>query len=114
MTMAWVGIFKRLTAGPHGAGLFSYLASRDRNKTRIKLEKARQEATKEIIDHLPSGAIYREGTSDGWREIVMPQLPQSSLLVVPVEQREHPAGPGESTELPQSLRALERHDGANP
>jgi hypothetical protein len=114
MTLAWAWIFKRLAAGTQMAGLFGYLSSRDRNKTRIKLEKARQEATKEIIDHLPSGAVYREGTSDGWREIVMPQPPQSSLFVVPVEQREHPAGPGMPVELPQSPRALEQHDSSSP
>ncbi len=65
MTMAWGWVLKRLAAGPGETGLFSYLASRDRNKTRIKLEEVRHEATKEIIDHLPSGAVYREGTSDG-------------------------------------------------
>ena len=52
--MAWGWVLKMIGARSQRAGLFGYLATRDRNMARIKLEKARQEATKEIIDHLPS------------------------------------------------------------
>ena len=56
-------------------GLFSYLSGRDHNRTRIELEKARQAATADLLDHLPCGAIFRESTADGWREVWMPPLP---------------------------------------
>jgi hypothetical protein len=73
--MIWQWILSKV-ASSQGTGLFPYLASRDQNRTRIKLEKARQEATTQIIACLPSGAIYREGTPDGWREIRMPRQRQ--------------------------------------
>jgi hypothetical protein len=111
--MAWGWILQRLASGSAGMGLFGYLASRDQNKTRIKLENARQESTKDIIDHLPSGAVYREGTPDGWREILMPPGGQSSLFVVPLEQR-GPADPVPPIELPQPPRALSQHDEKTP
>lgn len=72
-------------------GLFSYLASRDHNKTRVKLEKARQEATKDIIDHLHAGGVYREGTSEGWREILI-QAPQSPIFPASAKQPDSQTG----------------------
>ena len=111
--MAWGWIFRKLASGSPVMGLFGYLTSRDQNKTRIKLEKTRQQSTKDIIDHLPSGAVYREGTPDGWREILMPPGGQSSLFVVPLEQR-GPTNPVPSIELPQPPRALSQPDEETP
>jgi len=103
--MAWGWIFKRLATGSTEMGLFGYLSNRDQNKTRIKLESARQQATMDIIDHLPNGAVYREGTPDGWREIMMPWEPQSSLFMIPME---HHGSPDSSapTQLPPPPNAL--------
>jgi hypothetical protein len=76
--------------------------------------QVRKEAAKEIIDHLPEGAEYREGTSEGWLEIKMPPPQQPPVLVVPVEQSESPAGPSESTELPSLPWTLKQHDDSDP
>jgi hypothetical protein len=105
MALGW--IIRKFVGGSPGTGLFSYLTSRDQNKKRIELENARQEATKNIIAHLPNGAVFREGTPDGWREILMPPVTQSPLFVLPVENPEPAQGrPYEPTELPQQPRAL--------
>lgn len=110
MVLGW--IFKR--PGHAGettglwAGLWAYLASRDQNKSRIELERARIAATKELIERLPNGAVYREGTPDGWREIQMPPVSQTSLLVVPVEPRDsEPHEPSELAEPPHAPMALD-------
>lgn|ERR1700676_1869325 len=108
MTMAWGWIVKMLATRSQGMGLFGYLASMDHNKTRVRLEKARQEATKDIIDHLAGGGVYREGTPEGWREILIPQVPQSPIFVAPIEQPDSPAGLCGPTGLPQSPEALDR------
>lgn len=100
MTMALGWILKRLANGSQGAGLWGYLTSRDQNKTKIKLEKARAAGTKELIQELPDGATYREGTPDGWREIQMPSTPQPPLFVLPVQQQESAAeNPHESVDV---------------
>jgi hypothetical protein len=88
MTMVFGWILKRLGHETQTTGLWGYLASRDRNKSRVEYEKARIAATKELIDHLPNGAVYREGTPEGWREIQMPLVPEPPLFVVPIERRE--------------------------
>ena len=90
MTVIWGWMLKKLVYGRQGTGFFCYLASRDRNRTRIKLEKTRKEATGDIIEHLPNGAVYREGTPDGWREILMPDALQHKLFVL-AEEHDAPA-----------------------
>jgi len=65
MSLMW--FLKRLV-GPKG-GLFAYLTSRDQNKSRIELEKARQAAATDLIDHLPDRAVFRERTAAGWRDL---------------------------------------------
>ena len=57
--MAWGWVLKMMGSRSLGTGLFGYLTARNLNMTQVKLEKTRQEATKEIIDHLLSGAICR-------------------------------------------------------
>jgi hypothetical protein len=99
--MAWTWILGRLGSGRQGTGLFGYLAARDQNKTRIKLENARREATREIIDHLPGGAVFREGTPDGWREILMPHASQPQLLAFPAGRAETAQGRPGPTVDPQ-------------
>lgn len=79
--MAWGWISGLLASHPGRVGLFEYLACRDRNRTRIKLEDARREATNDLIDRLPYGAVYRETARDCRREIWMPSPPQSPLLL---------------------------------
>jgi hypothetical protein len=110
MGLGW--IFRRLTSDSrHHLGLFGYLTSRDRNKTRIKLENARREATMDLIDHLPSGAMYREGTADGWREIWIPDLTsQPPLFVLPMDHCERAQDHHDPVELPQQPKALGQDD----
>ena len=69
MSLMW---FMRRLVSPKETGLFAYLTSRNQNKTRVELEHARQIAARDLIDHLPHGAVFRESTADGWREIWMP------------------------------------------
>lgn len=107
--MAWGRILKRLTSGSQGAGLFGYLTSRDQNQSRVKYENARKEATKDIIGHLPDGAVYREGTPDGWREILMPQAAPQLAFMAP-EHDESRRDPCQATELPPALKALDQHN----
>lgn len=73
---------------PHG-GLFAYLTSRDQNKTRIQLEKARHESTVSLISQLPNGAVFRDGTTDNWREIWMPPVvPPPALFILPADHEQ--------------------------
>lgn len=94
MAMALRWILKRLTKGSQSTGLWGYLASRDHNKSRIELEKTRTSGTLELLQHLPFGAILREGTSDGWREIQMPSIPPRPLFVLPTEPKAGERLPG--------------------
>jgi hypothetical protein len=87
-------------------GLFGYLASRDRNRSQLKLERVRQDASTELISCLPCGAVYREGAGDCWREIRMPSAPSHPLFVLPVIHHEsafrinNPVGPIEPLRTP--------------
>jgi hypothetical protein len=97
--MAWGWVLKRFADVSMGTGLWSYLTSKARDKSKIELEKTRTEATKQLLDHLPYGAVLREGTTDGWREVQMPDALQSPLLILPMEGH----GPGgESLEPTES------------
>src|ERR1700722_9137221 len=108
MIMAWGGLLRRLGNGQQGLGLWGYLAIRAQNKAVADREKARIEATKDLINHLPSGAVYREGTPDGWREIWMPNTSQQSLFLLPVDHLEPTRESLEPPELSsQSQPALE-------
>jgi hypothetical protein len=86
-SMSLTGFLKLLTGKPVGAGLFAYLASRDANQNRVKLEKARQEASSALISQLPNGAVFRESTADGWREIWMPTS-QDPPVILPTASME--------------------------
>jgi hypothetical protein len=88
--------------GPPRAGLFGYLIRRDQNKTKIRIEVARQEAARDLIDHLPSGAVYREATANGWREVWMPDAPRPSLFVVLTDNRHLAPDPSDAVETPGS------------
>src|ERR1700733_8344943 len=87
MIMALRWIFKRLAHEARTGGMWGYLTSRDQHKSRIELERVRIEGTKDLIQHLPNGAVYREGTASGWREIQIPAASQPPLFVLPVEQQ---------------------------
>src|SRR2546430_15295324 len=98
--MIWGWILKRFASVPQGTGLWNYLASKARDKSKIELEKTRTEGTKQLLDHLPYGAVLREGTADCWREIQMPDAPQSPLLIIlPMESR----APGGDTPKPSEM-----------
>lgn len=107
MALSW--ILKRLAHGAQASGIWDYLASRNQNKSRIELERARIAGTKELIEHLPNGAVYREGTASGWREIQMPSASQQPpLFVLPVEQHQSVEESSEVAELSRSPMALGR------
>jgi hypothetical protein len=100
MTMAWGPTLKKLVDDLRGTGLFGYLAVRDRNRTEIQLECARKDSMTKIIELLPPGAVYREGTADGWREIYMPSDNPPYLLVLPSTKKERPQAPPQPAEQP--------------
>jgi hypothetical protein len=81
-SMSLTGFLKLLTGKPSLTGLFAYLASRDTNKSRVELEKARQEASTALISRLPNGAVFRESTTDGWREILMPPVQDPPVIAL--------------------------------
>jgi hypothetical protein len=95
-----------------GSGLWGYLTSRDQNKSQIELAKVHVVETKELIKDLPYGAVYREGTRDGWREIHMPPAPQ--LFVMPVRHDESERESSKSAELPSESMALDQGEGSGP
>lgn len=101
--MAWRWISELLGGHRDGPGLFGYLASRDRNRTRIRLEETRRDATRDLIHHLPYGAVYRETTGGCRREIWMPCQPQPPVLLVPVVHHEPADDPFDPAELPAAL-----------
>jgi hypothetical protein len=105
--MAWGWLLKRFTDVSRSTGLWSHLASKAREKSKIELEKTRTEATKQLIDHLPYGAVLREGTTDGWREIQMPDAPQSPLLILPMESHGPGGGALKPTESGQPLEVFD-------
>jgi hypothetical protein len=110
MSLMW--FLKRLVA-PKGTGLFAYLTSRNQNKSRVELEKARQAAATDLIDHLPDGAVFRESTADGWREIWMPPLHAPPLFVIPADSTEPAQGTDTLDEsLAQNPRALSQDNWA--
>jgi hypothetical protein len=96
---------------PRG-GLFAYLTSRDQNRAKIQLEKTRQESTASLIRQLPNGAVFRDGTTDSWREIWMPPaLPPSALFLLTAEQEQPQARrPGTSHQLPEEIYPCQSPD----
>lgn len=97
MVVAW--FLKRFAGGPGSSGLFAYLSRRDDNKTRIELEKARGAVVKDIIGQLPDGAVFRESTGNGWREIYMPPSQASPLFFFRADDHEPEQDPIMPTEF---------------
>jgi hypothetical protein len=114
-------LHKWLANGTHG-GLFGYLANRNWNKTEIELarertgaqvelEQTREATTQQIIGHLPAGAVFREGTASGWREIQMPPVAHSALFVLSETHNDPRQAACEADELSvQSPNALQQDD----
>jgi hypothetical protein len=115
MTMALGMILSRLAnISRDHKGLWHFLSVRSRGKSRVELEKVRNEGTKDAIDHLPRGGVLRESGPDGWtREIWIPDAHQIGPFVVHLE---HPGLSGDSTEsieLQQPPKQLDEGDGAS-
>lgn len=111
IVMGWGWILRRIASDSRHAGLFDYLASRDRDKTRAKIEDRRREAAKDLVDRLPNGAVYREKTADGWMEIQMPDpARQPPLFVVPMDRDRQQGCQDPAVQPPQQRRAL-GHEG---
>jgi hypothetical protein len=60
------------------SGLWQYLAERVRGRTRVQLERARNEATAEAIRLLPSGAELWETEPDGRTRIIRMPMPSTT------------------------------------
>lgn len=112
-------LHKWLASSVYG-GMFGYLAGRNWNKTEIELareqaraqvelEQTRGATTQQIIDHLPAGAVFREGTASGWREIQMPPVANSALFVLAETHQDAHQAACQSDELSaQSPKALQQ------
>jgi hypothetical protein len=105
MSLSW--LLKALVGSQKTTGLFSYLAGRDHNRSRIELERARQAATANLLDHLPRGAVFRESTADGWREVWIPPLPTAPLFIVPTDGCDQLYGRGTFEDRLQNPEAIE-------
>jgi len=81
--MSLTGLARALLGS--GTGLFAYLAGRNENRNKVELEKARQEASAALISQLPDGAVFRESTPNGWREILMPPCQEARLIILPAD-----------------------------
>jgi len=113
MTIGVGWILSRFARTSRGQkGLWHFLSVRAQGKSRVELEKVRNEGTMGAIDHLPGGALLRETGPDGWtREIWM--MPDAHRLPPLLVQMEHPGATGdsaESFELPQPPKQLEEND----
>jgi hypothetical protein len=109
--MAWQWILKRLASGTREGGLWDYLSRRHDNRTRMELERVHADGSKEIIDHLTPGSIFRDETATGRREIRKGPAPGTSLLFVSHEPGEPAADSAEPTKLPPPSEALDQGDG---
>lgn len=71
--MSVKAIMMSLFRGQSGRdGVWDFLGKRAEGKSRLELERARNEGTQQAIPILPHGAVLREG-GQGWvREIWMP------------------------------------------
>ena len=88
---------------------------KDWNKTLIELERERRETAREILDHLPEGAEYRENTVVGEREIRKAQVSPVTLFVLPDADGAPQQTVSEQTELPaRQPRALDQDGAAEP
>jgi hypothetical protein len=114
--MAWQWISGLLTGSTRGVGLFEYLASRDRNRTRVRIEGSRRESMNDLLGQLPYGAVYREtaNTKECRREVWMPP-PQAPVRgvprarrapAIPVLHHESADDPFDPAELPGALKPL--------
>jgi hypothetical protein len=111
--MLWGWILKRCTDDVENTGLWGYLASRARDKSRVNLDRSHTEGTMRLVDRLPYGAVVREGTADTWREIRMPDPPQPPIFLSMEPQA--PAATGEKpTELEPSPVSRELDGNDNP
>lgn len=92
--MHWGWIVRMMTGRGDKLGPFGYLAIRDGNRCQVKLERARQQAFKELMTDLPCGAVYRETTGDSQREIWIPPVTRPTVFVLPVVHHEAAPSPG--------------------
>jgi hypothetical protein len=58
---------------PGKDGLWDFLGKRSADKSRVQLEKARNDGTQELIPLLQPGMVLTEGGPDWFREIRMPE-----------------------------------------
>jgi hypothetical protein len=72
-----MGLFR---ARPGQDNLWDFLGKCATAKNRVKLEEARNRGTQEAIAALPPGAVLREGGTDWYREINIPDQPPPALI----------------------------------
>ena len=72
------GLFRRKSGKD---GIWDYLGKRSADKSRVELEKARNDGTQKLIPLLKPGTVLIEGGPDWFREIRSPdELPSGMLL----------------------------------
>lgn len=87
-----VGLFLR--GKPGKDGIWDYLGNRSADKSRVELEKVRNDGTQKLIPLLKPGMVLTEG-GPGWhREIRIPEaLPSAMLLTAVMPQPTAPPLP---------------------
>jgi hypothetical protein len=87
-----VGLFLR--GKPGKDGIWDYLGKRSADRSRVELEKVRNDGTQKLLPLLKPGMVLTEGGPDWYREIRMPEtLPPAMLLTTVMPQPSAPPLP---------------------
>ena len=73
---------------PGKDGMWDFLGKRSADKSRIEMEKARNDGTRDLIPLLKPGMVLIEGGADWFREIRMPEalkpgIPPNAVTIRP-------------------------------
>ena len=98
--MGIVEILAGLFRGRPGKdGIWDFLGKRSADKSRVELERAHNDGTRELIPLLKPGMVLIEGGPDWFREIRVPEaLPPGMLLTTVTSPPEIPPLPADELE----------------
>lgn len=114
MVLRW--IWNGVSSRRGRVGLFDFLMCWIRNRSMIKLEKERCDATIRILGQLPPGAEYQERVGNCSRAIRIPGVTRTPQSPIPELHHEAAGDPHYSMMLPRdagSPRAEERYRARN-
>lgn len=88
---------------PEYGSIWDYLGKRSADKSRVELEKTRNDGTQRLVSLLKPGMVLTEGGPDWHREIRMPGVTSPATLLTTVTP-EPPAPPPVADELQPALQ----------